>query len=538
MGNGGWKVLVVLSAAQFLMVLDQAVMNVSISQLVDDFDTDVTTIQAVITLYSLVMAALMIAGGKIGDLIGRRRAFGIGHAIYGVGTLLTAVSWSVPVLTLGWSVLEGIGAALVLPALAALTARSFQGSDRALAYGVLGGVAGAGVAVGPILGGWVTTNLSWRVVFAGEVLVVLYILLTFRRLPDDRGRSGAQLDTVGAVLSAAGLAAIVLGVLNASTWGWLEPRDSPIEPFGFSLTPFVIAAGAVLLYVFRAWQLRREAHQREPLVHLRLFRVTALRAGLVMFMFQNLILMGIFFAIPLYLQIVQGFDAFETGVRMLPVSVTLFIMALLGSRLSGRVAPRRIVRTGTGLLVLACFMLLATIDPEIDDASFAIAMAVVGIGMGLVVSQLGNVVQSAVGEDDRSEAGGLQYTAQQLGASLGTAFIGAVVISGLVGAFSANVAGNQRISASVQEQVSVRLESSVSFVSSDAVRAAAQDAGVDAATTDALVADYADAQLQALKTGLLVAALLSLAAFLAAGNLPTRAGPRPAPAEEPALVAA
>src|SRR5829696_3741786 len=207
MANGGWKILVVLAAAQFLMVLDQAVMNVSISQLVEDFDTEVTTIQAVITLYSLVMAALMIAGGKMGDILGRRRAFGIGHAIYGVGTAVTAVAWSVPVLTLGWSVLEGIGAALVLPALAALTARSFEGRERAFAYGVLGGVSGAGIAVGPILGGWVTTNLSWRVVFAGELLVVLFILAMYRRLPDDRGRPGAQLDGVGAALSACGLAA-------------------------------------------------------------------------------------------------------------------------------------------------------------------------------------------------------------------------------------------------------------------------------------------------------------------------------------------
>src|SRR3954468_15785406 len=141
---GRWSVLVVLAAAQFLMVLDQSVMNVSISQLVADFDTDVTTIQAVITLYALVMAALMIAGGKMGDILGRRRAFAIGLVIYGVGTALTAVAWSVPVLTLGWSVLEGIAAALVLPALAARTARSYQGADRALAYGVLGGVSGAG----------------------------------------------------------------------------------------------------------------------------------------------------------------------------------------------------------------------------------------------------------------------------------------------------------------------------------------------------------------------------------------------------------
>ena len=200
------KVLAVLAAAQFLMVLDQAVMNVSISQLVEDFDTDVTTIQAVITFYSLVMAALMIAGGKLGDIMGRRRAFGIGHAIYGAGSLLTAVSWSVPVLTLGWSVLEGIGAALVLPALAALTARSFEGERRAFAYGVLGGVAGAGIAVGPIVGGWVTTYLSWRVVFGAEVVVVIGILLGLRLLPDDKGREGAELDKVGALLSAAGLA--------------------------------------------------------------------------------------------------------------------------------------------------------------------------------------------------------------------------------------------------------------------------------------------------------------------------------------------
>src|SRR5690242_16795412 len=270
MADRGWKVLGVLAAAQFLMVLDQAVMNVSISQLVADFHTDVTTIQAVITLYSLVMAALMIAGGKLGDIWGRRRAFRIGHLIYGVGTTLTAVSWSVPVLVLGWSVLEGIGAAMVLPALAALTARSYQGKQRAVAYGVLGGVAGAGIAVGPILGGWVTTNLTWRVVFAGELVVVLYILATMRRLPDDRGREGAELDAVGAVLSAVGLAAIVLAVLNASTWGWLEPRDSPITPFGFSLVPFLIAGGAGVLAVFSAWQRRREAQQREPLVHLRL----------------------------------------------------------------------------------------------------------------------------------------------------------------------------------------------------------------------------------------------------------------------------
>src|SRR3954452_4991670 len=214
-----WGVLTVLGAAQFLMVLDQAVMNVAISQLVDDFDTTVTTIQIVIALYALVMAALMLTGGKLGDLFGRKKAFTVGLCIYGTGSALTAASWSVPSLMLGWSILEGIGAALVLPAMVALVASNFRGQDRALAYGVLGGVAGAGIAVGPILGGWATTELSWRVVFGGEVVVVLGILLGLRLLPSDRGRAGAELDRVGAALCSIGLALIVLGVLQASTWG-------------------------------------------------------------------------------------------------------------------------------------------------------------------------------------------------------------------------------------------------------------------------------------------------------------------------------
>src|SRR3954451_21908281 len=197
-----WGVLTVLGAAQFLMVLDQAVMNVAISQLVEDFDTTVTTIQIVIALYALVMAALMLTGGKLGDLLGRRRAFAIGLCIYGSGSALTAASWSVPSLMLGWSVLEGIGAALVLPAMVALVAANFEGQDRAVAYGVLGGVAGAGIAVGPILGGWAATELSWRVVFAGEVVVAIGILFGLRAVREPpRPARIPSLDYVGGILS-------------------------------------------------------------------------------------------------------------------------------------------------------------------------------------------------------------------------------------------------------------------------------------------------------------------------------------------------
>jgi EmrB/QacA subfamily drug resistance transporter len=532
-----WGVLAVLGAAQFLMVLDQAVMNVAISQLVADFDTTVTTIQAVIALYALVMAGLMLTGGKLGDLLGRRRAFAIGLCIYAAGSALTAASWSVPSLTLGWSVLEGIGAALVLPAMVALVAANFRGQDRALAYGVLGGVAGAGIAVGPILGGWATTELSWRVVFAGEVVVAAAIFAGLRLL-DDAEVEGPRraLDWVGGVLSAAGLGLVVLGVLQASNWGWLQPRNSPVEPFGFSLTPFVIAAGAVVLAAFVRWERRREEGGREPLVHLRLLTLPRLRAGLVMLVSQNLILMGVFFTVPLFLQVVQGLDALETGVRMLPATAGLFLSALAGSALAKRLPARTIVRFGLAVVFVAVLLLLETIEATLDNASFLIAMGVLGVGMGLVISQLGNVVQSAVGDQERSEAGGLQNTAQQLGSSLGTAFLGAVVITGLISSFSANVESNPRIENAVKEQVQVRLSSGVSFVPASEVEASAQDAGVAPATVDELTSDYEDAQLNALETAFLFAAALVLAALFATRNLPAerfdqlRAGPDPPPA--------
>ncbi len=533
-----WGILAVLATAQFLMVLDQAVMNVAISQLVEDFDTTVTTIQMVIALYALVMAGLMLTGGKLGDLWGRRRAFAIGLVIYGVGSGLTAVSWNVPSLVLGWSILEGIGAALVLPALVALVAGNYKGGERAIAYGVLGGVAGAGIAVGPILGGWMTTDFTWRLVFVGEVVVAIGILLGTRLIREpERETTAPVLDWVGSVLSASGLALVVFGVLQASNWGWLAPRASPIEPFGFALTPFVIGAGALVLAGFVAWERRREERGLEPLVHLRLLNIRPLRGGVSMLLAQNLILMGVFFTIPLFLQIVQGLDALETGVRMLPASAGLFLAAIAGSALAKRFAPRPLVRVGLLVVLASIAMLLSTIEPELNNGAFLAATGVLGIGMGLIVSQLGNVVQSSVGDVDRSEAGGLQNTAQQLGSSLGTALLGAIVISGLITAFTTNVAADPSISKQVSTQLEVQLSAGGSFVASSEVEAGAEAAGLDQATVDALVGHYEDAQLNALKLAFLFAGFLVIASFWMTRRLPTRrfeelqSSPAPPPAE-------
>ena len=516
-----WLPLVALAIAQFVMVLDQSVMNVSISTLVEDFDTTVTTIQAVITLYCLVMAMFMLTGGKTGDIIGRRRAFVIGLVIYGCGSALTAVAPTVEVLTLGWSIFEGLGAALVLPAMAALIAGNYEGAERKVAYAVLGGVAGAGIAIGPILGGWATTELSWRVVFAGEVVLVLIILVMSRKVAD-APRSGAapRLDGVGTVLSATGLGLIVLGTLQSSTWGWVQPKDSPIEIFGFSATLFVIGAGAGLIWTFVWWQRHREATGRDPLVHLDLMKIVPLRSGLMGLFTQNLILMGVFFTIPLYLQIVLGFDALDTGIKMLPVSITMFLASAIGSRLSSRFSVRTIVRSGLWIIVVAVLLLLATMQPDLAETSFAFAMGLLGIGMGLMVSQLGNVVQSSVDASGRGEAGGLQYTGQQLGSSLGVALIGALVLTGLTGAFVRNVTADERIAEEVAAQVSVAVGNGIDFVASDQVETAVQQAGVDEAQTQAIVDDYEQAMLQALKAGLLAAAFLALVSLATTKGLP------------------
>ncbi len=521
-----WRALLVLGTAQFLMVLDTSVMNVSISQLVEDFDTEVTAIQAVITLYALVMAAFMSTGGRLGDILGRRRLFILGLVVYGVGSALTAVAPTVWVLALGWSVVEGLGAAMVLPAMAALVAETYSGRDRAVAYGVIGGLAGAGIAVGPLLGGWVTTYLTWRLVFAGEVVVVVAMLL-FRGViaESPRPEPRPRLDGVGSALSAAGLGLGVLGVLQSSSWGWVQPRNPPFTVFGFAPTLFVVAAGVLVLAVFAKWERRREEHGTDPLIHLSLLHKLPLRSGLLTLLSQNLILLGLFFAIPLYLQVVQGFDAFQTGLRLLPVSVTMLVASVLASRLGRVMGPRRVVRLALLTLLGAIAWLLGTIKPVIDDAQFAGAMALLGVGMGLLASQLGNVVQSSVGDEERSEVGGLQFTAQNLGSALGTALIGSILIGALAQAFTTQVAKNPDVSEEARRQTGVALEAGISFVPTDEVRSAAEQAGLPPAEVDAVTDSYATAQLNGLKAAILAAGGITLASFLVTTHLPTgRAG--------------
>ena len=515
-----WLPLAILGSAQFVMVLDSSVMNVAISEIVADLDTTIQGVQLAITFYTLVMAAFMLAGAKLGDILGRDRAFAIGLAIYGAGSLTTALSPNLTVLLIGWSFVEGIGAALVIPAIVSLVAGTYSGKQRALAFGLIGGVAGAAVAVGPLIGGWVTTEFTWRYVFAGETVVVAAILLVRSRLiRATRVENPPRLDYVGVLLSAAGLGFVVFGILKSSEWGLIEPRGAmtiggeEITPFGFSAVPFLILIGVGLLGAFTIWEERRERLGRDVLLNRSLLRIERLRAGLTTLMMQQLILLGTFFVMPVYLQVVLGLDAFETGKRLFPMSVTMFIAALLGPRLAAGFAPKRVAQAGLLLLSAAALLLLGTIDVELEETEFAVALSVFGIGAGLLLSQLGNVIMSSVDPDQTNEAGGLQGTAQNLGASLGTALIGSILIAALTTGFTERVESNPAVPAQVAEQLTQVTEQGVPVVSVDDAEQALLDAGVSPDEADAIADDYGEAELQALKRavgGVAIFAVLGL----------------------------
>ncbi|HKP21843.1 MAG TPA: MFS transporter, partial [Thermoleophilaceae bacterium] len=522
--------IAIFASAQFVMVLDSSVMNVSISQIVADLDTTITGVQLAITAYTLVMAALMLAGAKLGDILGRDRTFAIGLAVYGLGSFITAISPNLGVLLFGWSLIEGIGAALVLPAIVSLIAATYSGKQRALAFGIVGGVAGAAVAAGPLIGGWVTTELSWRYVFAGEVVIVICILLLRRRLV--RTPAAAQpprLDVIGVLLSATGLGLVVFGILKSSEWGLIEPRGAltiggtEITPFGFSVVPFLLLAGAGVLAAFVLWEERRERDGLDTLLDRSLLRIEQLRAGLSTLLMQQLILLGTFFVLPVYLQVVLGLDAFETGKKLFPMSVTMFLAAMLGPRLAAGLAPKRVAQAGLVALFLASVLLLGTIDVELSETEFAIALAVFGIGAGLLLSQLGNVIMSSVDPSKTNEAGGLQGTAQNLGASLGTALIGAVLIAALSSGFVSRVEDNPAVPEAARDQIAQAAEKGIPVVPVDDVEKAAADAGLTDAQAEAVASDYGEAELQGLKRAIGAVAVFALLSLWFTRRLPGRA---------------
>lgn len=506
----GGLVLAILASAMFIYVIDTTIMNVSISALVEDLNTTVGGVQAAITLYTLTMAAFMLTGGKLGDIWGSKRAFRIGLIIYGVGTVITALAPSLGFVILGWSILEGLGSALIVPAINTLVRANYAGSKRASAYGVLFGVAAAGAAFGPLIGGWLTTNLSWRVAFGMEAIIVVIVLLSSGLLVDaPKVIPRPKLDVVGVVLSAAGLGMFVLGVLQTSTRGWSDP-----------LVVFLIVGGLVVLGAFWWWISRNEARGEPVLLHPSIFRHRAISAGLPILSTQTFAQAGLLFLIPVFTQSVLGFDAFETGLTLLPLSIGVLITSTLTPPLGRRIYPKYIIQAGLVLLFVGGSVLARSLDGATKGSDMALGLLIGGIAIGLVAGQLPNLVLSGVDQSEASEASGLQGTAQNLGMALGTAIIGTVILSVALTSIGNQVQASGTIPSDTKDDIEAVVQRP--FEQADADALAEEIATLPPDQQAELSEIYDTATLRGFQGAILVGGLVALIGAALAFRLPKR----------------
>ncbi|MCP4305373.1 MAG: MFS transporter [bacterium] len=503
-------VLAVLAAAMFVYVIDTTLMNVSISALVEDLDTTVGSVQTAITLYTLTMASFMLTGGKLGDIWGSRRAFQIGLVIYGIGTTITALAPTIGFVMFGWSILEGLGSALIVPAINTLVRGNFEGSKRASAYGTLFGVAAAGAAFGPLIGGWVTTALSWRVAFAVEALIVLAVLLAARFLQDAPAIvPKPKLDLVGAGLSVAGLGVFVFGILQTSTRGWNDP-----------LVISMIAAGIVLIGAFGLWVRNREAADQPALLHPSIFRHRSASAGLPILATQTFAQAGLLFLIPLFTQSVLGFDALETGLTLLPLSIGVLATSTLTPSLGQKIYPKYIIQAGLVLLFIGGFILATSLEGAAEGSDMALGLLVGGAAIGLIAGQLPNLILSGVDADEASEASGLQGTSQNLGMALGTAVIGTVILTVGLSSISDRVGESDAIPDPLRVEIETALAGGLDAADVDRVDQAIAATPADVQAEIQTI--YRDATLDGFQGAILAGGMVALFGAVLAFWLPKK----------------
>jgi MFS family permease len=413
------KMLVPLALAQFICSFAGSNMNVMITDISDDLDTTVQGVQVAITLFLLVMAALMIPGGKVTDRWGRKRCFTLGLTVYGIGALMSAVSPGLGVLILGNSILEGVGTALLIPPVYILTTMLFDDiTSRARAFGVITGMGGIGAAAGPLIGGLITTAISWRAAFVFQALIIVAIVYLSRPIEDPIPPDPTRpFDTMGAVLSAVGLVLIVMGVLAADNNGWLMLG--------------LLVAGAVVLAGFVAHVRAKERAGEEPLLSSSLFRNRVSNLGLVTQNVQWLMLLGTAFVVSAFLQVVRGYNAIETGVIFTAATAGILLSSLAAERLAKRHPQRTLIVAGFITTLAGIGGLLALVNGSPSVYAFAPGLFLIGIGVGVMLTPSVNIVQSSFPEDRQGEISGLSRCVSNLGSSLGTAIAGTILVSGL-----------------------------------------------------------------------------------------------------------
>jgi EmrB/QacA subfamily drug resistance transporter len=492
--SGGQRLAILLAMAMFVLVVDTSLMNVSIAAVVRDLGTTTSGVQSAIALEALVSAAFILIGSKVGDLIGRRRAYVLGLLGYAVGALAMTVAQGLTAIIVFWAIVGGIGASLLLPSMQSLIHGNFAGLDQKKAYALVGAAAAIAAAVGPLLGGFLTTYLSWRVGFLLEVLIIAIVLSGMRLVHDVPYTGPRQVDVVGSVLSVLGMGGIVLGILV-----WQE---------GGEAVGALLVVGAIALAALVWWLVRRKRQGRATLLDPDLFRSHPFRFGITEQMLQQIALGGTMIALPIYLQMVLEYNAMLAGLSMAPLSLSMFGMALLAGKRAGKRRPSGVIRLGFALLTAGMAVLILIVPRAESGWYLFIPLVIVGLGLGLLVSQLNNYTLAPISEERVSEAAGVNSAAGSFGLSFGLAFAGAIMLAALSVNFTNMAQASTVLPPDDKQRVAQALEEDAQVLSNTQVEELL--AGQPEEIQDEIIRINTDARPLALQIALLVPMLAGI----------------------------
>jgi len=445
-----YGVVIVVSLAVFILTLDTTMMNVAITALAQDLDTSIQNIQLAIALYALVMAACMITGAKLANIYGTKRIFLIGVVIYGVGTLTAALSVNVGMLIAGWSIIEGVGSAFMMPAAATFLMVSYQNRERMIAFAVFSAVAVGGAAVGPIFGGVFTTYASWRWAFALESVVVAAILGFSFVLRGQRKAEKQGLDWVGVVLSASGMGCLVYGLVLTADHGWWHAKEPftiggwDIAPFGVSFAAVLMTTGLVFLLLLVAWLVRQERKGKDTLAPTSLLKNRPYMAGTMIFLAIQFCVAALLFTIPFFLQTVLFKNAIQTGILIMPLTLAMVVFVFVTARLARRLPIKYLIMFGGVICSGGTILLALSFGTDMSATDLLPGLIVLGVGLGFAYSQLQNLTLSSAEEEITDEASGLTNSFRNLGTSFGTAVVVSLMLTFLVSSMVSGI-GHSKI---------------------------------------------------------------------------------------------
>ena len=512
LGPGDRRLALLLAMAMFVFVIDTSLMNVSIYAVVRDLDTSVSGVQSAIAIEALVSAAFILIGSKFGDLVGRKRAFVLGLLLYVSGALAMVVARSLAPIIVFWAVIGGLGASLYLPAMQSLIHGNFKGAAQAKAYALVGASAAVAAAIGPLLGGFLTTYLSWRAGFILETVVIAGVLLGCARLLRDVPFTGDRgLDPVGSTLSVLGMGGLVLGVL-----AWQE---------GGEYVGALIAVGLAAIGTLIYWLRRRRRNGRPVLLDPALFESKLFSLGITQGVLQQIALGGLLIALPIFLQIVLEYDAMEAGLSLAPLSLTMFAVALVAGRRAGKRRPAILILSGFVLLVGALLLLIPIVPDATTGWDLFIPLTIAGAGLGLLVSQLNNYTLSPVSEERAGEAAGVNSATGSFGLSLGLAFAGAIMLAALSIAFTEESKSSEILTPSEQTRVANALEEDAQVVSNDQLQVLLEGQPED--VRDEIIRINTSARPVALQVALLIPLLAALSGLLFSLRMVRQPDPAP-----------